>query len=116
MSMVWTRDNALTTGNTSFGIIAELRFRVLSFRIVAPEATHGASFEEHSCADARTIVQGKALNVKDYISSVHYDTVRGEPITSDADVPASAECDGKKASFPSMLRVNLSCPYYLIFP
>jgi hypothetical protein len=111
MGMVGTRKNTLAAGDTAFGTVAKLRFRVLPFRIVAPEAAHGASFEEHSCADARTIVQGEPLYVEDDVSSVHCDTVRGESITNDADVSASAKSAGKRASFPTMLRVNSSALY-----
>ena len=92
MGMVGTRKNTLAAGDTAFGKVAKLRFRVLPFRIVAPEAAHGASFEEHSCADARTIVQGEALNVENNVSSVHYDTVRGESIANDTAVGTGADC------------------------
>jgi len=76
VGMVRTGDDALAAGDTAFGKVAKLGFGVLPFGVVAPEAAHRASFEEHSCADARTIVQGKALNVENNVSSVHCDTVR----------------------------------------
>ena len=66
---------------------------------MAPETSHGASFQKHSCADARAVVQGKALNVENNVSSVHYDTVRGESIANDTAVPASADCLGIPALF-----------------
>ena len=75
VGMVRTCDDTLAAGDTPFGYVAKLGFRVLPFGIVAPEAMHGASFEEHSCADARTIVQREALNVENNVSSVHCDTV-----------------------------------------
>jgi hypothetical protein len=75
VGMVRTCDDAFGTGDTPFGEVAKFWFRVLTFGIVAPEATHGASFEEHCCADARTIVQGIALNVEDDVGSVHCKTV-----------------------------------------
>jgi hypothetical protein len=99
VGMVRTCDDALTARDTSFGQVAKFGFRVLAFGIVAPEATHGASFEEHSCADARTIVQGEALNVENNVSSVHCDTVRWESIANDAAVVMCAECVGRSALF-----------------
>jgi len=71
VGMVRACDDALAAGDTSFGYVAELWFRVLPFGIVAPEAAHGASFQEHGCADARSIVQGETLNVENNVSSVH---------------------------------------------
>ena len=71
VGMVRTCDDALAAGDTSFGYVAELWFRVLPFRIVAPEAAHGAALEEHGGADARSVVQGKALNVENNVSNVH---------------------------------------------
>lgn len=49
---------------------------MLAFGIVAPEATHRTSFEEHSGADARSIVQGEALNVENNICGDHDATVK----------------------------------------
>gem|GEM_PF-3412956 len=40
VGMVWTCDAALAAGDTSFGYVAKLGFRVLPFGIVAPEAPH----------------------------------------------------------------------------
>ena len=97
--MVWTRNDALAAGDATFWKVAKLGFGVLPFGIVAPEAAHGASFEEYSCADARTIVQGKALNVENNVSSVHCDTVRGESIANDTAVVPSADCVGIPALF-----------------
>ena len=57
MGVIRTGDDALATGDTAFGEVAKLGFGVLPLWIVAPEAVHRASFEEHSRADARTIVQ-----------------------------------------------------------
>jgi hypothetical protein len=90
MSLVWTGDDALATRDASFGKVAKLRFRMLPFWIVTPEATHGTSFQEHSCADARAIVQGKALNVENNISSVHSNAARRDSIAIDAASSASA--------------------------
>ena len=84
VGMVWTCDDALTAGDTSFGYVAKLGFRALSFGIVAPEAPHRAPLEEHSCADARTIVQGETLNVENNVSNVHCETVWWESIAKDA--------------------------------
>jgi hypothetical protein len=99
VGMVWTGDDALAAGDASFRKVAKLRFGVLPFGIMAPETAHRASFEEHSCADARTIVQGETLNVKNNVSSVHCDTVRGESTANDTAVGARAECVGKSALF-----------------
>ena len=91
MSLVRAGDDALATGDTSFSKVAKLRFRMLPFWIMTPEATHGASFQEHGCADARTIVQGKALNIENNVSSVHCNTVREGAIAIDAVFSASTE-------------------------
>lgn len=100
-------ENALAARDTSFGEITELRFGVLSFRIVAPEALHGASFEEHSCADARAIVQGKALDVENNVSSLHCDTVR-----------RGVDCRRQSSCFKRGVLWNISlippCPRQLI--
>jgi hypothetical protein len=98
MGLVRTRDDALTAGDTSFGKVAKFRFRMLPFWIVTPEATHGAPFQEHGCTDARTIMQGKALNVEYNVSSVHCSTVRGDSIAIDAAFSASAEFAGRSVS------------------
>ena len=71
VGMVGAGEYTLATGDTPFGNVAKLRFRVLPLGIVAPEAVHGASFQEHGCADARAIVQGEALYVENNVSSVH---------------------------------------------
>ena len=76
MGMIGTGEHALAAGDASFREVAEFRFRVLTFGIVAPEAIHGASLQEHGRAYARTVVQGEALNIKNNLSSVHDDTVR----------------------------------------
>ena len=99
VSMVRTRNDALAAGDATFWKVAKLGFWVLPFGIVTPEAAHGASFEEYSCADARTIVQGKALNVENNVSSVHCDTVRGESIANDTAVVTSADRVGIPALF-----------------
>ena len=83
VSVVRTGNDALAAGDAAFWKVAKLGFGVLAFGIVAPETAHRASFEEHSCADARSIVQGKALNVENHVSSVHCSTVRGEWIAND---------------------------------
>jgi hypothetical protein len=88
VGIVGARENTLAAGDTSLGIETKLRFRMLPFWIMAPEAAHGASFEEHRCADARTIVQGKTLYVENNVSSVHDHTVRGESIANDVKVSA----------------------------
>jgi hypothetical protein len=107
VGMIRTCDDALTAGDTSFGYVAKLGFRVLPFGIVAPEATHGASFEEHGCADARAIVQGEALNVENNVSTVHGDTVWGESIANDAAVSAYAE-RARRSTLPfALLLVHL---------
>jgi hypothetical protein len=48
---------------------------VLPFGVVAPEALHRTTFEEHGCANARSIVQRETLYVENNICSIHYDTV-----------------------------------------
>ena len=91
MGLVRAGDDALATGDTSFRNVAKFRLQMLPFWIVTPEATHGASFQEHGCADARTIVQGKALNIENNVSSVHCNTVREGAIAIDAVFSASTE-------------------------
>jgi hypothetical protein len=103
MGLVRARDDALSAGDTSFRKVAKLRFRMLPFWIVTPEATHGASFQEHGCADARTIVQGKTLNVENNVSSVHRSTVRGDSIALDAALSASDEEAGNQHDHRSLL-------------
>jgi hypothetical protein len=76
MSVIGTGDDALTAGDTSFGIVAKLRLRVLSFRIMAPETVHGASLQKHSGTDAWAVVQRKALYVENNVSNIHDNTVR----------------------------------------
>ena len=84
MGMVRTGNDALAAGDATFWKVPKLGFGVLPLGIVAPKTAHRASFEEHSCADARTIVQGKALNVKNHVGSVHCYTVRGESMKNDS--------------------------------
>jgi hypothetical protein len=103
MSLVRTGDDALAAGDASFRKVPKLRFRMLPFWIVTPETTHGASFQEHSCTDARTIVQGKALNVENNVCSVHCNTVRGDSIALDAAFTASAEGAGNQHDHRSLL-------------
>jgi hypothetical protein len=77
VGMVWTGLNTPAAGKTSVGKVAEFRLMTLTLGIVAPETTHRATFEEHSGADARSVVQGEALNVEDNICGDHGDTVKG---------------------------------------
>ena len=91
VGVVWTRDDTLTTRDASLEKVTEFRFGVLPFWIMTPEAMHGASFQEHGRADARTIVQGETLNVKNNVSSVHCSTVREGSIAIDAAFSAFAE-------------------------
>lgn len=49
---------------------------MLAFGVVAPETTHRASLEEYSGADARSVVQGEALDVENYICRNHGGTVK----------------------------------------
>jgi len=71
VGMVGAGEYTLATGDTPFGNVAKLRFRVLPLGIVAPEAAQRATFEEDRGADARAIVQGEALYVENNVSSVH---------------------------------------------
>ena len=63
----WTCEDALAAVDAAFSNETELRLGILPFGIVAPEAAHGASLEEHSGANARTIVQRKPLDVEDNV-------------------------------------------------
>ena len=99
VGIIWTGDDALPAGNASISEIAKLGFGVLPFRIVAPEAAHGTAFEEHGGADARTIVQGEALDVKNNVSSVHYDTVREGLTANEMAAIARADIAGRSALF-----------------
>jgi hypothetical protein len=38
---------------------------------VAPEALHGAAFEEYGCADPRAIMKGEPLNVENNVTRSH---------------------------------------------
>ena len=49
------------TTNAFFGIVHEIRPVVLTFRIVAPQATQWTTLEENGGADARTVVDGEFL-------------------------------------------------------
>jgi hypothetical protein len=40
------------------------RIRIDSFNIMAPEAFHGATFEEYSCSDTWAILSRTALNIR----------------------------------------------------
>jgi hypothetical protein len=77
VGMSWTCKNAFTAIDAALGSVTKFGSGILSFRIVAPETTHGASFQEHRGADARPIVQGKSLNIEDDIGYSHCNTVQG---------------------------------------
>jgi hypothetical protein len=97
VGMVRTSDYTLAAGDTSFRKVAKLWLGVLPFGIVAPETAHRASFEEHSRADARSIVQREALYVENNVSSIHCDTVREELIANEAAGATYANCAGMSA-------------------
>ncbi len=78
MGMVRACFDAFTARDTPIGKITKLRLGMLPFGVVAPEALHRTSFEEHRCADARSIVQREALNVENNICSIHYTKVPKE--------------------------------------
>jgi hypothetical protein len=101
MGVVGTGDDALTAGDTSFGVVAEFRLRVLSLRIMAPEAAHGASLQKHSGADARAVVQGETLNVKNNVSSVHDNAVREDAMS--CTTKPVLEKNREIESFPALL-------------
>lgn len=48
---------------------------MLPFGVVAPEALHGTTLEEHGCANARSVVQGETLDVENNICGIHDNTV-----------------------------------------
>jgi hypothetical protein len=77
VGMVRAGQDTLATVDAAFGNVAELGFGSLSFRIVTPEAAHGASFEEDRGSDARSIVQRKPLNVENEVRSFHRVSVQG---------------------------------------
>jgi hypothetical protein len=46
------------------GVIGNLRFRVLGFRVMAPDTIQKTALEEDGGPDPRPVVEGKTLNVK----------------------------------------------------
>jgi hypothetical protein len=57
--------NTLTATNTAFLMVDMLLCDSYAFRIVAPPARKGTSFEKHGGANARSIVNRKFFDVKD---------------------------------------------------
>jgi len=76
MSMAWACLDTFAAGNTSIRKVTEFGVGMLPFGIVAPEALHGTTLEEHGCANARSIVQRETLNVENDICGVHYVTAQ----------------------------------------
>jgi hypothetical protein len=59
--------DAFSTRDAAVGEVLEFLIRMPSFRVMAPEAPHCASFQEDRGADARAVVDGEPLDMKDEI-------------------------------------------------
>jgi hypothetical protein len=53
-------------------ILDELRLKLLGFRVAAPSASQGAALEENDGPDARTVVNGIFLDVKNSSCTLHF--------------------------------------------
>ena len=75
MRMAGAYLDAFAAGDAAVGKVTKLGVGMLPFGVVAPEALHGTTLEEHGCANARSIVQGETLDVENNICGIHYITV-----------------------------------------
>jgi hypothetical protein len=59
-----TKGGAGAAKDAFIGVIGNLRFRVLGFRVMAPDTIQKTALEEDGSPDPRPVVEGKTLNVK----------------------------------------------------
>jgi hypothetical protein len=71
VSGVWAGCDTCPTRDTPIREILDLWSRMSSLRIMAPETAESASFQKNGRSNARAIVNGKALNMKDSTRGAH---------------------------------------------
>jgi hypothetical protein len=71
VGVIRTGGDAAATGNATIRVVAKFRCGMLALGVVAPEALHGAAFEEYGCADPRAIMKGEPLNVENNVTRSH---------------------------------------------
>jgi hypothetical protein len=64
MGVTGTFRETITTSNASFWKKLNLRTSMSPLGIMAPETAQGAAFEKHRRSDARSIMNGKTLDVE----------------------------------------------------
>lgn len=68
---VWASCDARTACNTPIGVVLDLEVWAPPFRVMTPETAQSASLQKNGGADARAVMYGEALNVKDCSSGFH---------------------------------------------
>ncbi len=71
MGMVGACIYACAAGDAASRGIADFRTEQAPFRVMAPEATQRASFQENGCPDAGAVMDGKTLNIEDETAVLH---------------------------------------------
>lgn len=62
--MLWTDFHTVSAADAFFHIVEQLYFWQLAFRIGTPFTVQRTSFEKYNSTDARTVIDGKLLNIE----------------------------------------------------